>query len=442
MIPKELRDRKQWVNYLLVPDPESDKPKKKPINPLTGNGAMSNNAATWTDYDTAVDALERYNFSGLGYMFVKGDDIVGVDIDHCYDPETKTFNEVATAIIAHQPTYAEFSPSGMGVHLFYKGTKPAGGSKNTENGVEMYDSGRYFTMTGKQLEGAPDEIADGNETLAWIHETYIKKQKKPREKKGKKKKSAAPIELTDEELIEKASSSEGGDMFADLFSGNWQSKYQSQSEADMALCMKLAFWSGKNREQMERLFKSSGLYRQKWDEQHHADGMTYGEETLNRAMELVEDVYTPATGDDPVFEFKGRYWSVKGENTYPLTNFVIEPIEMIKADEDTQLTADLVTVRGEKFRLSFMTSDFANLQRFKNLLNKNTIALSYLGGEGDLELLKGFVSSLEWTVKFGVKAMGIYNHESRLVFVSKDGAIEKDGIVVDNIVQLEKYKSK
>ena len=437
--PQELKNRKQWVCWRLEPDKDGGKPKKMPINPITGKGAMSNNPQTWTDYRTAFAAYEKYSYTGIGYMFTKDDGYVGVDVDHCYDPEMGVFNEIAAAILAKKPTYAEFSPSGDGIHLYFKGKKPSGSSKNTENGVEMYESGRYFTVTGRQLEGSPDAIAEDDGVLAWIHETYIKKQKK---KKAKKKKAASgvPAEMTDEELIEKASSSEDGGVFSALLAGDWTGSYQSQSEADMALCRKLAFWSGKNREQMERIFRSSGLYRQKWDEKHHANGATYGEETLDKAIELTENVYSPG-GDSPVFEFKGRYWRSKGEATYPITNFVIKPVEMITSEDETQLTADLVTVRGETYRMTFMTTDFSNQQKFKNLLNKNTIALSYLGGDGDLELLKAYVSELEWDEKRGVKAMGIYEHGGRLVFVSKDGAIESGGTAVSDIVQLDKYKS-
>ena len=105
----------------------------------------------------------------------------------------------------------------------------------------MYESGRYFTVTGKQLEGSLDTIAEDDGVLTWIHEAYIKKQKK---KKAKKKKSSGsvPVEMTDEELIEKAKASEDGEAFAALLEGNWQGAFQSQSEADMA------FWSGKNKE--------------------------------------------------------------------------------------------------------------------------------------------------------------------------------------------------
>lgn len=234
--PQELKDRKQWVCWRLEPDKDGGMPRKMPINPVTGKGAMSNNPNTWSDYRTSFESYEKY-----GYMFTKDDGFVGVDVDHCYNPETGEFNEVAKAIIAKKPTYVEFSPSGDGVHLYFKGAKPSGSSKNSETGVEMYESGRYFTVTGKQLEGSLDTIAEDDGVLTWIHEAYIKKQKK---KKAKKKKSSGsvPVEMTDEELIEKAKASEDGEAFAALLEGNWQGAFQSQSEADMA------FWSGKNKE--------------------------------------------------------------------------------------------------------------------------------------------------------------------------------------------------
>ena len=222
--------------------------------------------------------------------------------------------------------------------------------------------------------------------------------------------------------------------------GKWEGKYPSQSEADMALCMKLAFWSGKDKEQMDRIFRTSGLFREKWDQKHHADGATYGEETIDRAVENTDSVYS--TGNDsPIFEYEGRYFRVKGDNVYPITNFILQPVEMIAAEEETQMTADLVTSRGETYRQTFMTTDFANQQKFKNLLNAKTIALSWFGSDGDLELFKTFISDMEWTVKTGVKAMGIYEHIGRPVFASAAGSIEKGGVEVEDLVQLEKYVS-
>jgi putative DNA primase/helicase len=433
--PQELTSRKQWVCWRLVPDKDG-KDKKVPFNPITGKTAASNNPATWTDYATAADALERYGFTGLGFMFSKDDGLVGVDVDHCYDPATKMFNDTAKAIIARQPTYIELSPSGTGIHLFFKGRMPGGGNKNTKTGVEMYEHTRYFTMTGKKLDGASETIAEDNGTLKWIHETFIRATKKQK----KKVKKSATVRLSDENLLELAQNAENGEAFSKLWAGSWQDDYASQSEADMALCCKLAFWSGKDKEQMDRLFRRSGLFREKWDLRHHASGATYGEETLDKACELTEDVYTPG-GNAPVYEYKGQYFRTKGENTYPITNFVFVPVEMIVAEDETQLTADLITTRGETYRLTFMTADFANQQKFKNALNRRTIALSYTGSDGDLELLKAYVSERDWPTKTGVKAMGIYGHRGGAVFVTTNGAVNASGDAVFDIIQLEKYRS-
>jgi len=74
--------------------------------------------------------------------------------------------------------------------------------------------------------------------------------------------------------------------------------YDSQSEADMALCCLLAFWTGGDRTQMDHLFRQSGLLREKWDEVHYADGSTYGEKTIERAIATTSEFYDPDAGDD------------------------------------------------------------------------------------------------------------------------------------------------
>lgn len=93
----------------------------------------------------------------------------------------------------------------------------------------------------------------------------------------------------DHAVIAKIERSRQWEKFKKLFSGNWQGDYESQSEADLAFCCTLAFWFGKNIEQMNRIFQASGLYREKWDERHGK--LTYGEMTLQKAIALTENVY-------------------------------------------------------------------------------------------------------------------------------------------------------
>ena len=439
--PQGLKALPQWICWRLEPDPKGGKPRKVPYDPKTGRKASSTNPQTWATLPEAESARGRYQSTGIGFVFTEACGIVGVDIDHCRaedagSPGGSTLNDTARAILEKCPSYAEISPSGTGLHIFYHGTMPGKGNKNSATGVEMYSTGRYFTMTGQHLDSTPDDIADGAAALPWIHETFIAKKRKEKAPRPARQ----PVRLTDEVVLEKARASANGEEFTNLWEGRWNDKYGSQSEADLALCCALAFWTGKDAAQMDRLFRQSALLREKWDNVHHADGATYGAETIRQAIERTEQTYSPE-GEPAIREQSGRYYRVKGEQVYPITNFIVRPLEMLIADDETQMTCDLVTVYGETFRQTFLTTDFGNLQKFKGVLNKRTISLSYTGSEGDLEILKGYLAGLEWSKKYGVKALGLYERDKRWIFVAKDGAFAAGGETVEDMIQLEKHAS-
>jgi primase-polymerase (primpol)-like protein len=61
----------------------------------------------------------------------------------------------------------------------------------------------------------------------------------------------------------------------------------------MALCCLLAFWTGGDTSRIDSLFRDSGLMREKWDEQHYSDGSTYGEVTVERAVDITDEFFEP-----------------------------------------------------------------------------------------------------------------------------------------------------
>ncbi|MFC7174890.1 hypothetical protein ACFQL0_19220 [Haloplanus litoreus] len=73
------------------------------------------------------------------------------------------------------------------------------------------------------------------------------------------------VDLDDETVLECAMDSKSGDVIEALYDGRselWSgrdSRYPSQSEADMGLCFYLAFWTGGDPDRMDRLFRDSGL---------------------------------------------------------------------------------------------------------------------------------------------------------------------------------------
>lgn len=450
MFPPEMVSRRQWITWKKVWNEERQKYDKIPYNAISGSKASSTNPKTWTTFDNAAAAVavEGLGYAGVGFVFSKDDPFVGVDVDHSKNEETGEWSDAAKAILGRTPTYVEISQSGTGLHLVFAGDHP--GSRRKNGDFEMYSDGRFFALTGNKMPEAPLTIAKDQETINWIYKKYIDTGKQEQKQKTKKKEAPKSI-LTDEEVLAKAKAAKDGDIFNALYEGRWEEpqkekdgggteqRYATQSDADFALTLKLAFWCGKDQEQIDRLFRKSGLFREKWDERHYGDGSTYGQATIKNACDKTENVYT-ADGDSGIFVMRGAYYRMRGKSAAAVTNFLIEPVEMVISDEESQLTANFVTPDGFRQTLTYSSSDMASTAKFKAVLNKRTISLSFFGSDGDLEELKAYISQLRWPMKTGVKACGIYPYAGRNVFVCSDGAIEEGGKKVDGIVQLPKYE--
>ncbi len=256
---------------------------KIPIDPKTGNTAKSNDSGTWGTYQQAKLLMEQdKSISGLGFMFSHSP-YVGIDIDHCI--VDGKMSKLALNIVYEFQSYTEYSPSGTGIHIICKGKLPGAGRKNSNLGLEMYDSGRYFTVTENVLKGY-NIIGERQQEIDTIYQKYfsIKKNEIP-------KPQQATICLDDGNIINMASKSQNGRKFLDLYVGNWQGYYKSQSEADLSFCNMLAFWTACDFDQMDRIFRASGLMREKWDKKHGIN--TYGDMTITKAIDCCDTIYQP-----------------------------------------------------------------------------------------------------------------------------------------------------
>lgn len=273
-IPNELKGVSQWVCWV-----GSD---KIPKNPHTGGNAKSNDSTTWGSFQQAVEACEKFNFDGLGFMFANG--YFGVDLDHCVDDL-----DFCDEFVETLRSYAEVSKSKGGIHIICKGVLPDGARR--KGNVEMYSKGRYFICTGDIYNAQYKSVVDCTEAIKILHSKYL-----PAETPKLEAKKVVEINMDDQEVIDKARACKSGYLFNMLYQGNWQGVYSSQSEADLALCNQLAFWTQKNSSQMDRIFRASGLMRKKWDEKR--GGKTYGQITIGKAIANCVDVYEPKKYDD------------------------------------------------------------------------------------------------------------------------------------------------
>lgn len=273
-IPAELKKLTQWVCWTGQ--------DKTPKNPRTGGNAMSNNPDTWASFEQAVKGCDKYHFDGIGFMFANG--YFGVDLDHCMDNLDFVDEFVETL-----QSYTEISKSGSGIHIICKGSLPDGARRRGR--VEMYSSGRYFICTGNVYNPKYTQVKDCTEAIKVLHGKYL-----PSETPKIPARQVQIVDMDDQEVVDKARNCKTGYLFNILYSGSWQGVYSSQSEADLALCNQLAFWTQRDKAQMDRIFRTSGLMRDKWDEKR--SGSTYGAITIEKACASCVDVYEPKKYDD------------------------------------------------------------------------------------------------------------------------------------------------
>jgi len=304
IIPEDLREREQWVCWRE--EDRDGKPTKIPVTPGTGAFASSTDPETWASFETALEYTETEHADGVGFVFTDDDPIVGVDLDDCRDPETDDVDDAALDIIERLDSYTEVSPSGTGYHVLIRGELPEG--RNRRGSIELYDTARFFTVTGDHVERTPTRVARRQDALVAIHREYVQDTDNDAASNSEHRDTAddqspttetaaVDVDLDDENLLEKARAASNGEKFERLWNGNTVG-YDSQSEADMALCCLLAFWTGGDPTQMEQLFRQSGLHREKWDEVHYADGSTYGEKTIERAIATTSEFYDPDAGGE------------------------------------------------------------------------------------------------------------------------------------------------
>lgn len=175
VIPAELASYAQWVAWRPVPRERADgttKIDKIPIDIGTGGNASSTDATTWSTFDEAV-AYAIFNDLGVGFVLMADDPFVGVDLDDCV--VDGQLDERAADIVGQLASYTEVSPSGTGVRVIVQasGFVP---KRKSRDGVEMYASGRFLTMTGRHLVESPDDVVEAVAGVEAVHKKYLMSQ--------------------------------------------------------------------------------------------------------------------------------------------------------------------------------------------------------------------------------------------------------------------------
>ena len=273
---RELKQQNVWLLWVWETREDGRKTKvpKSAVN-CGPTGTDDKWAHTWTDYDTAVAACEKFGAAGVGFKIPEG--YFFLDIDH------KPIDApLVQTMFSRFDSYAEYSVSGNGIHIYGKcdlsklptcsdknGKRKLSKEyyqKNPNNDMELYLGGltnRFAVFTGNMIERKP--LRDCTQAIL----TTLDKDMRKSEKVKYSEKRDGDKAVFD--IVGSLRKQKNGDKFTKLFDDGDISGYGSHSEADAALCAMIAFRTGPDPEAIDKVFRQSALMRDKWERDDYRD---------------------------------------------------------------------------------------------------------------------------------------------------------------------------
>lgn len=254
-IPAEMKERPNWVAVRTKTDEETGKVKKYLVDCNTGTFAKSDEPSTWTTFGEACKFAREKGCTTIAYALDGKDGICCIDLDKCFD-DNNTMTPLAASVIQKTGgSYCETSISGKGYHFFGK-TKGMDVRAFAKDGdMEFYQKSHFIAMTG--------DTSGGSQLLSFdnlpIRDIILSKCEKRSEWNGTGKGVAGLAVMSDRDVVKKAIAAKNGADFKALYEG--QDLQNNHSNSDMSLMNRLAYWCNGDKEQMLRIFATSGMYR-------------------------------------------------------------------------------------------------------------------------------------------------------------------------------------
>ena len=256
-VPDEMKARPNWVVVKTWWNAEKGKYNKRPVNCNSDKGeyAESDNPETWTTFDNALKYLKEKGGTTIAYALDGKDNVSCIDLDRCYDENGQPSALAKEVLSKCGKTYVEKSVSGNGLHIFGKTSGMDIRTFSKDGDLEFYQKEHFIAMTGDGSGYSRLESFDTPE----MKELLSRKCEKREEWKGVCKGVNGLSTMTDRDVVEKASNAKNGDKFKRLYAG--EDLQNNHSNSDMSLMNLLAYWCNGDKEQMLRIFATSGLFR-------------------------------------------------------------------------------------------------------------------------------------------------------------------------------------
>src|SRR6266536_4629527 len=280
-IPAALVNHDQWLGWRW--ERVNGKWTKPPLSLRTLGAGSSTDAQTLVGFSRAVTTLagdrlcEEQNLDGLGFAITKENGITGVDLDDCV--VDGALHPAAAEIIDSLASYAEISPSGKGVRIIVEGSLPEGTRNKTSStpwggALEVYDQGRYLTITGRPAVGTTGTVEPRQEQLEWLIDTYLPRREQTRAVPASNGHAFAY------EVIDAIGRAKNAPKFQELFEGGLAGK-PSPSEAVQALLHMLLFYTD-DATVLDAIMRKSAIVDGKWDSKR--GDSTWGANEIEAAL--------------------------------------------------------------------------------------------------------------------------------------------------------------
>ena len=289
---------KAWVHwqYAMVNGKKTKKPFAAKGGPTGTNEKFRDTLVTYAE---AADAVKERKADGVGFVLPEG--YFFLDIDHM-----GLDSPFVQMMLSRFDSYTEYSVSGGGIHIYgkcelkqlpifidQKGQPRLDRQyyiKNSGNGLELYIGGltnRFAVYTGNVIE---------EKTLRECTSAILTTLDKEMRKREKAETTPAKDQAREySQIVSSLRKQKNGEKFCKLYDQGDYSNYGSQSEADAALCSLIAFRTGPDPIIIDKVFRSSALYREKWERDD------YRESTINVGIQACHGNFHRSKMSHPYF---------------------------------------------------------------------------------------------------------------------------------------------
>ncbi|MCI8412634.1 MAG: DEAD/DEAH box helicase family protein [Clostridia bacterium] len=279
-VPEEMKTRPNWVVVRTQENEEKGRADTFMIDVHTGKRAQPDDPNTWTDLDAACEYARENGGVALGYALDGNDQVSCIDIDKCFAENGDMTPLAAEVFKKGNGTYAEKSVSGNSLHVFGKTDGMNLRAFGKDGDLAFYRKSHFVAMTGDNYGSSELKSLDTPDMKALLE----RKCEKRKEWNGVGKGVEGLSAMGDRDVVEKACSAAKGDVFVALYRG--EDLQNNRNSSDISFMKRLAFWCNGDKEQMLRIFATSGLYR--------ADKpLDYYENAAIKAVQDTVDRYHP-----------------------------------------------------------------------------------------------------------------------------------------------------